>query len=158
MLLHLISYTFMCISTAQKRFGHSLTDTTLYVHNVLSPSLSLFPGRNQFQGCYCRGLCEKKTCPCFSANRECDADLCKTCGAGAVAPSFGCEQLECMQHGNCYCLITILPSVEDFSSRYTRCKNLAIQRGQRKVGCGRHSILYLCHYCNPLCCPVSTFW
>ena len=56
----------------------------LYIMCTSHSSLSCFSGRNQFQGCYCRGLCEKKTCPCFSANRECDADLCKTCGAGAV--------------------------------------------------------------------------
>lgn len=97
----------------------------------MSPS-SLLPssGRNQFQGCYCRGLCEKKTCPCFSANRECDADLCKTCGAGAVVCAL------CIQCVDGYSSTSLSTSVEDFSSKYTRCKNIAIQRGQRKVSCG----------------------
>jgi histone-lysine N-methyltransferase EZH2 len=60
--------------------------------------------RNFFHGCYCRGLCEKNTCPCFAANRECDPDLCKTCGA-----------------------------CDDFNLKHTKCKNVAIQRCQRKV-------------------------
>ena len=49
MLLHLISYTCMCSSTAEKRFGHSLTDTMLYVHNLLSPSLSLSQVETSFK-------------------------------------------------------------------------------------------------------------
>ncbi|CAF0756413.1 unnamed protein product [Didymodactylos carnosus] len=42
--------------------------------------------RKRFPGCGCRGSCTTKSCLCFSAGRECDADLCYGCGAARFPP------------------------------------------------------------------------
>eukprot|EP00042_Codosiga_hollandica_P037702 m.300146 g.300146 ORF g.300146 m.300146 type:complete len:263 (-) comp55207_c0_seq13:82-870(-) len=57
---------------------------------------------NRFSGCQCRATCSMRQCPCYAAQRECDPDLCKPCGAG------------------------------DFSTSVPQCHNTGIQRRNHK--------------------------
>lgn len=42
---------------------------------------------NFFRGCECNGYCSTNSCTCLAANRECDPDLCKSCGACTDPPN-----------------------------------------------------------------------
>jgi len=56
--------------------------------------------KRRFPGCHCKiSQCQTRACPCFAANRECDPDLCRDCGAGCNDAIMKCKNVS-IQRGD----------------------------------------------------------
>lgn len=86
----------------------------------------------RFDGCRCKASCTTGACPCAASGRECDPELCLSCGAG-VHPCF----IEGMKRDSESLML------------YRMCGNVALRRGERKrVAIGRSDVqgwgLFIC--------------
>ncbi|RAW43794.1 hypothetical protein PC110_g77 [Phytophthora cactorum] len=74
---------------------------------------------NRFPGCHCEvGQCRTSECPCYFAARECDPDVCTSCGASELPVIIADEE-----------------SKGKTAAQLKTCGNVNIMRGQmRKIG------------------------
>ncbi|KAG3076757.1 hypothetical protein PI125_g21446 [Phytophthora idaei] len=74
---------------------------------------------NRFPGCHCEvGQCRTSECPCYFAARECDPDVCTSCGASELPVIIADEE-----------------SKGKTAAQLKTCGNVDIMRGQmRKIG------------------------
>jgi hypothetical protein len=77
---------------------------------------------NRFRGCKCRSQCNSKHCPCFLAVRECDPDLCTSCGANQLNHINGGNKQQQQPHSH----------LQNHGTMPGQCTNVCIQRGLRK--------------------------
>jgi [histone H3]-lysine27 N-trimethyltransferase EZH2 len=73
------SHTEICSEKNCSCLQNGFFCTRACAHSEYSP--------NFYRGCDCKGNCNANTCSCFHANRECDPELCTTCGACTDPPN-----------------------------------------------------------------------
>eukprot|EP01137_Pigoraptor_chileana_P005915 Opistho-2@2966 len=68
----------------------------------------------QFGGCRCKASCDTRACPCYVAQRECDPDVCTSCGASSIPTKCDEAHAHKTRTGD------------------GQCSNVALQQGRRK--------------------------
>lgn len=68
----------------------------------------------RFPGCKCKGECKGNNCTCYVAARECDPDLCGSCGANSLdVKNINCKNVSIQHNLRKYLLAQIYPQLSN---------------------------------------------